>query len=260
MSVTQLSLFNDEAKKVVEEKFIDANINSKNSHIESLVSAYRILDRLTNRSYIGVSIDPSIRMSVHKKGKTSNKELKELMNKRPHDAQFDIIEEFFDPMYRSNHPDSRATKIESFLIQVYDAIENGMNTALMFHHDYKDDTFWKEVLTDKLYDIYSVANHDLLNTRSNRNYSSKQIIRKNNKPYHKELKLWMVEYILELELKGIKVISLAKQLAKIDRSNLFKLMRREDFGAVSDRKLAKFIKDLEEHLEIPKREFPLIID
>lgn len=257
MSVTQLSLFNEEANKVVEKEFIDTNINSKNSHIESMVSAYRILDKLTNRSYIGISIDPISRMSVHKKGKTSNKDLNNLMKQRPDDVQFEIIEEFLDPMYKSNNPESRAVRIEAFLIQVYDSIENGMNTALMFHHDYKDSAFWKEVLTDKLHDIYSVANHDLLNFRSRRNLYARTNSRKNNNPSNVEFKLWATEYMLELESKGIKVFVLAQELEKIDRSNLFRFLRQKDYGAVSDRKISSFIRKLENQFGMPHRVFSI---
>lgn len=257
MTVIQLDLFDETFDRNLTHKVCEGNFNAKNSYIETMVSAYRILDRLTNRSYIGVSIEPATRIATHKKGKTSNKDLNELMKHRPNDVQFEIIEEFFDSQYKSNDPESRAVQIEAFLIQVYDAIENGMNTALLFHHDYRDVSYWKEVLTDKLFDIYSVANHDLLNKRSVRNLYARPKMRKNNFPTNKEFKVWATDYLLELETKGIKVFVLAQELENIDRSNLFRFMRQQDYGAVSTRKVAAFLKKLENHLGLPCRNFPI---
>lgn len=129
MTIVQLNLFGEIIGDEVNNEVDESNLNTKNSYIEATVSAYRILDKLTNQSYIGVSIDPATRLSTHKKGKTSNKVLNKLMNERPDDVQFEIIDEFFDPMYKTNDTESRAVKIEAFLIQVYDSIENGMNTV-----------------------------------------------------------------------------------------------------------------------------------
>ena len=257
MSIIQLNLFGEIIGDEVNNEVNESNLNTKNSYIEATVSAYRILDKLTNQSYIGVSINPATRLSTHKKGKTSNKVLNKLMNERPDDVQFEIIDEFFDPMYKTNDSESRAVKIEAFLIQVYDSIENGMNTALIFHHDYTDVSFWEEVLSPKLYDIYLVANHELLNTRSIRNLYLKPKIRKNNKPFEKEYKEWAAEYLLSLESKGIKIYSLSKQLAKIDRSNLFRFIRKKDYGAVSAKRISKLLLKIENHLGIPHREVPI---
>lgn len=256
MSIIQLSLF-EEMELDYEKHDSVGDINAKNSYIEATVSAYRILDKLTNRSYIGVSIDPATRLSTHKKGKTSNKELNKLMNERPDDVQFEIIDEFFDPTYKSNDSESRASKIEAFLIQVYDSIQNGMNSVLIFHHDYTDVSFWKDVLTPKLFDIYLVANHELLNIRSQKNKYLKVNSRKNNKPDEKEYKKWASEYLVELESKGIKTFVLAQKLSKIDRRNLYRFIRQEDYGAISARKLSLFLTKLEKHLNIPHKAFPM---
>ena len=257
MSIIQLNLFGEIIDDKANIKVAERKLNAKNSYIETMVSVYRILDKLTNRSYIGVSIDPATRLSTHRKGKASNKLVNKLMNERPEDVQFEIIDEFFDPMYKSNGSECRAVKIEAFLIQVYDSIENGMNTALVFHHDYTDMPYWKEVLTPKLYDIYSVANHELLNTRLLKNLYLKPSIRKNNYPLEKDYKEWACEYLLSLESKGIKIYILSMQLAKIDRSNLFRFIRKNDYGAVSAKRISNLLLKIEEHLGIAHQEFPI---
>jgi len=255
MSITQLSLFEE---KVVMKKLKSKKqfLNSTNSHVDTKVTAYRIIDKKTNRSYIGVSMELGVRLATHKKGVHSNKELNELMNTRPEDVEYERIEEFDDPNYKVNSQNSRATKIESYLIQYYNTIENGMNTALYFHYDYTDISFWKEVLTPRMYENYIMADKSLLNQRSLKYYSNKQVVRQNNKPYNKEIKIWIIDYIRELENRGIKVYVLAETIGKIDRHNLFKLMNRDDYGAVSNKKLICFIRKLEDQVGIPQRDFP----
>jgi len=57
------------------------------------------------------------------------------MNKRTDDVQFEIIDEFFSPIYISLDFGSRASKIDVFQIQVYDSIQIEINSVLIFHHD-----------------------------------------------------------------------------------------------------------------------------
>ena len=259
MQTFQLSLFEEvtlkESKKATKNRS-----KPTDSYVSTKVTAYRITDRKTDRSYIGVSMEPEVRFATHKKGFLSNKELNDLMSSRAEDAIYEKIEEFDDPFYRVNSKKSRATRIEAFLIQYYNTIENGMNTALFFHHDYFDTTFWKRVLTPKMYENYIMADKSLLNQRSLKYYSNKQTQRQNKKPNYKEVKIWIVDYLKEIESKEIKVSVLAEKIGKIDRHNLFKLMNREDYGAVSFKKLFYFIRMLEDYIGIPHRDFPNLFE
>lgn len=255
MSITQLGLFEEKVSKKSVNSTTES-VDPTNSNVITKVTAYRIIDKKTNRSYIGVSMELGVRLATHKKGIHSNKELNELMNTRPEDVEYERIEEFDDPNYKVNNQNSRATKIESYLIQYYNTIENGMNNALYFHYDYTNVSFWKEVLTPRMYENYIMADKSLLNQRSLKYYSSKQATRQNKKPYNKEIKIWIIDYIRELENRGIKVYVLAETIGKIDRHNLFKLMNRDDYGAVSNKKLFCFIRKLEDQVGIPQRDFP----
>ena len=259
MPIIQLSLFEEKTSKDSKNSTRKCK-KPTNSYISTRVTAYRITDRKTDRSYIGVSMEPEVRFAIHKKGFLSNKEMNDLMSSRPEDAVYQKIEEFDDPSYRVNGKKSRAIKIEAFLIQYYNTIENGMNTALIFHHDYSDTIFWKEVLTPKMYENYIMADKSLLNQRSLKYYSNKQTQRQNKKPYYKEVKIWIVDYLKEIESKEIKVGVLAEKIGKIDRHNLFKLMNREDYGAVSFKKLFHFIRELEDYIGIPHRDFPNLFE
>ena len=259
MQTFQLSLFEEKMSKD-SKKQKSMSLKPNSNYVSTKVTAYRITDIKTERSYIGVSMEPEVRFATHKKGFLSNNELNELMSSRPEDALYEKIEEFDDPSYRVNGKKSRAIRIEAFLIQYYNTIENGMNTALIFHHDYSDTTFWKEVLTPKMYENYIMADKSLLNQRSLKYYSNKQTQRQNKKPYYKEVKIWIVDYLKEIESKEIKVGVLAEKIGKIDRHNLFKLMNREDYGAVSFKKLFHFIRELEDYIGIPHRDFPNLFE
>ena len=45
--------------------------------------------------------------------------------------------------------------------------------------------------------------------------------------------------------------------AKIDRSNLFRFIRKMDYGAVSAKRISKLLLKIEDHLGIPHREVPI---
>ena len=255
MPIQQLSLFEEKVKKE-SSKTTKKRPKPRNADVSIKVTTYRISDRKTDRSYIGVSMEPDVRFATHKKGFLSNKELNDLMSSRPNDVVYEKIEEFDDPFYRANIKESRAIKIEAFLIQYYNTIEHGMNTTLIFHHDYFDTDFWKEILTQKMYENYIMADKSLLNQRSLKHCTVKKNTRQNKRPVHKEGKIWIIEYLKELDSLEIKVAVLAKKIGNIDRVNLFKLMNQEDYGSVSFKKLLNFVRKLEKHLSIPQRDLP----
>lgn len=64
ISIIQLNLLGELIRDEVNNEVDENNLNTKNTYIEATVIAYRILDKLTNRSYIGVSIEPATSLPI----------------------------------------------------------------------------------------------------------------------------------------------------------------------------------------------------
>ena len=227
----------------------------------NVVYTYMMLDTKNNKYYIGISIEPYIRYQNYLKGKNSNSEfLREVAN-RNGDFEFEIIDSFLDNNYSPSSKKCRAAYVESFLINYYDCISNGYNKVLRFHHDYNDITFWKQILTDKLYSLYVSSNHELLNERSIKHCSKLDYsVAKNNYAKNVDHKRWAMSYLRELNEKGISIYFYGKELDNIDRSVLFRFIKRDNYGSIGSLRVHQFIRKLEVYLGLPKRECPYFND
>ena len=233
-------------------------VNQENSN---LVYTYMMFDVKNNKYYIGISIEPYNRYQNYLSGRNSNSEFLQEVGSREEDFKFEIVDSFVDDNYSPSSKKCRATFIESFLINYYDCINNGYNKVLRLHHDYNDTKFWKEVLTDKLFLLYASSNHNLLNERSIEHYTKIDYsISRNNKPRNVNYKRWAISYLKELSDKGIRIYRYGNELGNIDRSNLFRLIKRNNYGSIGSARIHQFIRKLENHLQLPKRECPYFND
>lgn len=244
----------------------NANEELKETHVskgnQSLVFTYMLFDQKFNKYYIGISKEPYTRYQNYLSGRNSNAEFLHEVNTREEDFKFVIIDKFSVKNYNVKDIQSRAEIIESFLINYYDCMENGYNKTLFFHHDYTDKKFWRSVLTDKIFALYLSSNHDLLNLRSLKYRSGKNTttIPSNSKPKDVAYKRWAIDYLNELEEKGISIYIYGKQLENLDRTNLFRLVKKNSFSSIGSRRLHRFIRSLEEHLSLQKRKCPYFND
>ncbi len=235
--------------------------HDENQKDSSLVYTYMMFDKKHNKYYVGISIEPYNRYQSYLSGRNANSELLQEISDREEDFKFEIIDSFIDENYTPKTERCRATMIESFLINYYDCIGKGYNKTLRFHHDYEDITFWKSTLTDKLYLLYLSSNHDLLNSRS-LEYCSKGTYATptNTRPRNVEYKKWAIKYLNELEKKGIRIYGYCKKLEGLDRSNMFRLTKKNSYGSIGSERIHRFIRKLENHLELPKRKCPYFND
>lgn len=250
----QLTLFYlpEETSSIVKVK-----TNNYQDSGNTIVYIYYLHDHGTNTYYIGVSKEPYARYQAYLSFKHNNPELKKAMKERPNDFEFVIVEEFKDTHYRRNNPDCISIQIESFYMDFYNSILNGYNVPRMFTHDYHDLEFWKGILPPKSLNFYLTSNLDLLNDRASET-ATKSYTCSNNKPTNIEIYNWCVDYLLELNVKGIKIYLFAKSISNIDRSNLYRFITGKNVKCLSESRVYNFIRDLEKELGLEKRPDPVL--
>lgn len=240
----------------------ESNSDDRRSNpVNSMVSIYQIFDRVNNEFYVGISIKPYMRYSSHMSGESVTSNLSKEMKERPDDFTFSIVEQFNDPNYSSTSSTCRAAMIEAFLINYHNSVTKGYNKALRFHHDYNDEEFWEEVLPPILFGYYKTSNHDLLNERSLRECSRKDYsLPATINPSDLFYKNWAIDYLNEMYSNGIPIYTLAKKLDGMSRSSLSKLIKKENYGSVSSKRIHQVIRAIESQIGLPKKEYPYFND
>lgn len=262
MDYEQLSLLPLMPELLDADDVIEANSQERVSHpVDTIVSIYQIFDRVSNKFYVGISIRPYMRYSSHMSGESETSILSKEMKKRPDDFFFTIVEQFNDANYNPNSPNCRASMIEAFLINYHNAVTEGYNRTLRFHHDYTDEAFWEEVLPPKLLGYYKTANHNLLNERSLKECSRKDYsIPATINPSDLFYKNWAIDYLNEMYSNGIPIYILAKKLNGMSRSSLSRLIKKDNYSAVSSKRIHQVIRAIEEQIGLPKKEYPYFND
>lgn len=253
--VKQFSLFINAEDKSAKTSETDSNTTELTE--EAILSVYILHDKKLNIYYVGVSKEPYGRYQAYLSKKHKNRKLIKAMTDHPKDIEFTIIEEFFDPYYKRNDPKCRGVQVESFLMDFYNSILNGYNKSRMFTHDYHDIEFWSEILPPKVLEYFNTSDHNLLNDRANRTATTPYRTR-NNPPKNKEIYDWTVEYILDLEKRGIPVQVLAKRMDNIHHSNLYRYIKGTHRHSVSVKRIYQFLRNLENELELLKRPDPIL--
>ncbi len=266
MKYDQLSLFPSDSEKSPLDRFVQdsvssVTINDVNETNETVVYVYSIYDPETKKRYVGISQYPDYRLRTYQKGaKCANSAFKSICNDRWDSLSKDIICKFVDYNYVATNPKCRARIIEAFVINFFNAIDNGFNKYLGFHHDYYDADFWEDILPEELVMLYQSCDPKVLNERSEKHVRNISVDKVGNEVKHLEFKEWAVDYLITMKNNSVKVQKLAHELMGLDRSNFHRTINNRLYNRMSARTLYKLIRRIEQELNIIPVECPVIDD
>ena len=220
------------------------------------ISIYVIEDIVSQKKYVGISMDPLGRIASHFSGNGSTELFKDISDRRS-DFEYRVLESFIDNEFSPSNTNSLAYHVEALMIAFYDSIRSGYNTKFYIKSDFTDESFWLSLLPDNFKKFYINSDKEQLNRNIESSLPKKYHLKincNNNESafYDVRLKIIYRKKLKELLDKKILVYILAKDLCNIHRSQINRFMRGMN-GALKTNRIAELIEKIEEYLDIAHR-------
>lgn len=229
--------------------------NSKISkEIVKEISVYVIEDIVSQKKYVGISVDPLGRIASHLSGNGNTEIYKELKNRRA-DFEYRVLDSFIDNDFTPSNTHSIAYHVEALMIAFYDSLRSGYNTKFYINSDFTDESFWLSILPENFKKFYINSDKEQLNRNIKNSIPKKYHLKINNNTsifYDVRLKILYRRKLQELIDKKILVFILAQELCNIHRSQLNRFMQGMN-GALKTKRIAELIDKIENHLDIAHR-------
>lgn len=234
-------------------------INNEETQSSSAIKniyIYVIEDIVSQKKYVGISMDPLGRIASHFSGYGNTELFKEITDRRS-DFEYRVLESFIDNEFSPSNTNSLAYHVEALMIAFYDSIRSGYNTKFYIKSDFTDESFWLSILPDNFKKFYINSDKKQLNKNIESSLPKKYHLKincNNNESafYDVRLKIIYRKKLKELLDKKILVYILAKDLCNIHRSQINRFMRGMN-GALKINRIAELIEKIEEYLDIAHR-------
>ena len=218
------------------------------------ISIYVIEDIVSQKKYVGISMDPLGRIASHFSGNGSTELFRDISDRRS-DFEYRVLESFIDNEFSPSNTNSLAYHVEALMIAFYDSIRSGYNTKFYIKSDFTDETFWLSILPDNFKKFYLNSNKKTLNENIQNYLPSKYIMRMNDfkSPWYEvESKRLYRKHLQSLIDKKIPIYAYAKNFCNINRSQLHRFMKGMS-GALRTTRLAELVEKIEDYLDVAHR-------
>lgn len=217
---------------------------------------YVIEDIVSQKKYVGISMDPLGRIASHLSGSGNTELYKEYKNRRS-DFEYRVLESFTDNDFSPSNTKSVAYHVEALMIAFYDSIRSGYNTKFYINSDFTNELFWLSILPENFKKFYINSDKEQLNKNIISSIPKKYNLKINSDNsesvfYDVRLKRIYRKKLKELFDKKILVYILAQDLCSIHRSQLNRFMQGMN-GALKTKRIADLIERIEEHLDVEHR-------